>query len=38
MFGVIKKAYLLATPAERKVVLGNAFSLSTLQGINYILQ
>lgn len=37
MFGVIKKAYLLATPAERKVVLGNVLSLSTLQGINYIL-
>jgi len=37
MFSVIKKAYLLATPAERKVVLGNVLSLSTLQGINYVL-
>jgi len=37
MFGVIKKAYLLATPEERKVVLGNVLSLSTLQGVNYVL-
>jgi len=37
MFSLIKRIYKTASAKERKVVLENAFSLSTLQGINYIL-
>jgi len=37
MFSFIKRAFKIATVRERKVVLENFFSLSTLQGLNYVL-
>ena len=37
MFLLIKKIYKMVSVKERKIVLENAISLSTLQGINYIL-